>query len=145
MHKEQNDFKGWDDFPKETEKVLGESFWNDFQKIMPKKTPPIDLLEDETHGYVCIELAGITNTENLSVSFNGQNLIIEGTISHPTIFDKSNILHSERYIGHFSRSIVLPFSFQPKHTKVTYENGLFILTIPKNNTTHHVSLTIPKK
>ena len=143
MSNEQNEFKGWEELPNETEKVLGESFWKDFQKIMPKKVPPIDLVENETTGFIYIELPGILTQKDVSLSFQGQHLIVEGHIPSP--YQNKQILHSERYIGHFKRSIIIPFSFQANQIQATYENGIFSITIPKTNHSYNVQINIPPK
>lgn len=145
MSNNDNSMPGWEGFSKETENVLGNRFWTDFQKIMPKKTPPIDIVENDTTGYIFIELPGITEKEHVKISFHGQNLIIEGNVPQPFSTDQHKIIHSERYIGAFRRSFVIPFSFSHQNVTANYENGIFILKIPKTETHFHVPFNISKK
>ncbi|MGM9922937.1 MAG: Hsp20/alpha crystallin family protein [Bacillus sp. (in: firmicutes)] len=145
MSENQNSFQGWENFSKDTEKVLGDRFWTDFQKIMPKKTPPIDVVEDDATGYIFIELPGIHNRDNVQISFNGQNLIIEGNIPKPFNPENSKILHSERFIGPFKRTFIIPFAFLHNQVSANYENGIFIIKIPKTDKHFHVPFTLSQK
>lgn len=145
MSNEQNTTPNWSGFSKEAENVLGEHFWKDFHNIMPKKMPPIDIIETESTGYILIELPGITAQEQVKMSFHGQNLLVEGEV--PLLFADQEYkqVHTERFSGAFSRSIIIPFSFSPNQVSATYEQGIFILKIPKTTTHYDVKLHFSKK
>ncbi|WP_042346768.1 Hsp20/alpha crystallin family protein [Bacillus massiliigorillae] len=145
MSNNHNSMPDWEGLSKETENVLGDRFWTDFQKIMPKKTPPIDIVETETTGFIYIELPGITKKEHVKISFHGQNLIIEGNVPEPFPSEEHKIVHSERFLGAFKRSFIIPFSFSHNNVTASYENGIFILKIPKTETHFHVPFNISKK
>ncbi len=143
MANQSNESSNWHDFPKETEHVLGESFWKDIKKIMPKKFPAIDLAEDQTTGYIFIELPGISNNNDITVSFQGQHLIIEGQI--PILFQNKQLIQNERYTGYFKRSIIIPFPYQANKIQSKYENGILFITVPKTNHSYNVQVNIPSK
>lgn len=137
-----DDRKNWEGFAKDTENVLGDKFWDDFQKIMPKKTPLIDILEDEDNGYIIIELPGLKSKDAVKASFHGQNLVIEGNVPQTFSSGNINVLHSERYIGYFKRSIIVPFSFLPQKIHANYENGILKIVVPKTKKNFNVPFTI---
>lgn len=145
MTNDQSNFKNFGDIQRDSEKVLGDHFWKDFTKMIPQKAPPIDIVEDGEKGYIFIELPGITSKDNITLSFQGQNLVIEGAI--PKLYpDKDcRVLHQERITGHIKRSIVVPFPFQINTVSASYENGILLLTIDKTKEHFNIPFTISKK
>ena len=66
----------WNMLGNETQNLLGQDFWKDFEHIFPKKHPPVDIVETATHGFIYIDMPGLNAPEELSLSINGQSLII---------------------------------------------------------------------
>lgn len=130
MEKKENGQNMWEQFKAESEQVLDSRFWQEFKHIMPHKIPPVDICEDEKYGYVYIDLPGLRKQEDLNISFNGQNMTIEGSL--PAIPATCNEIVSERHTGPFKRSIALPFTFDGQ-VRAQYENGILLLVIPKVN------------
>ncbi|WP_163102718.1 Hsp20/alpha crystallin family protein [Peribacillus alkalitolerans] len=143
----QNDsnHQEWESLQKKAEQVLGDHFWTDFQKIMPKKYPTIDLYETPEHGFIHIEIPGIHNPQDVNIHFTGQTLNIDGQVPFPYGVPQEKLLLSERHIGPFKRSLVIPFSFYPKPINATYENGILTIALKKKNNSHTVSFTIGPK
>jgi HSP20 family protein len=141
----ENSHQNWDSLQKKAEQVLGDHFWTDFQKIMPKKYPSVDLFETSEYGFIHIELPGILNPQDVNISFSGQTLNIEGQVPYSYGVPHEKLLLSERHFGPFKRSLVIPFSFYPKPINATYENGILTISLKKKNDSHTVSFTIGPK
>ncbi|WP_108671488.1 Hsp20/alpha crystallin family protein [Peribacillus acanthi] len=140
-----NNHQDWESLQKKAENVLGEHFWADFQKIMPKKYPSMDLYETSEFGFILIEIPGILKPQDVNIYFTGQTLTIEGQVPYPYGVSPEKLLLSERHFGPFKRSMVIPFSFLPNPLDATYENGILTIRLKKKNDSHTVSFTIGPK
>ncbi|MFS0781556.1 Hsp20/alpha crystallin family protein [Bacillus sp. 1P06AnD] len=145
MSNEQQKPFDWSKLSHESQAILGDDFWKDFEHIFPKKHPAIDIIETETHGYIFIDLPGIQKPEELSLAIKGQHLLIEGHISRPYKEDETNQLLTERFSGHIHRSVIIPFAIAPNQLKATYTNGVLEVAVPKSTGEYPIRYSVPDK
>ncbi|MFD2682084.1 Hsp20/alpha crystallin family protein [Bacillus seohaeanensis] len=121
----------WDQLQENMQKVLGDSFWDDMQKVLPRRFPLIDVFETHKEGFVVIEAPGITSQKDAHLQIKGSKLLIEIVIPYTYPVAKEHLLQQERAFGRFKRAVTLPFSFKSDSIQATYENGLFIVKFEK--------------
>ncbi|WP_096439353.1 Hsp20/alpha crystallin family protein [Alteribacter populi] len=131
----------WEDMQEKVEGVLGEDFWADIMKVVPKRGPTIDFFETTSEGVVVVELAGLESQNHVQVNVSGNQLILAGHIPYPYPLPKEELKISERFYGKFKRTIPVPFSFSPEHITANYKNGLLVLKIPKIHQEKHVDIS----
>ncbi len=90
----------------------------------------VDVVEDEKHFYVQSTVAGAL-AEHIEITLRGDILTIRGFRTN-SLNDESFIAHCEEcFWGPFSRSIILPRSFESQNTKGELQNGILLITLQK--------------
>lgn len=121
----------WEQFSESIEKVLGEDFWNEMHHVIPKRGPAYDMYEVNEGICILVELVDFRSTDELHIKQNGTNLVIFGTVPYRYPVPKDDLLHQERMVGKFKRTIPIPFHYQPSDVITAYENGLLKILIKK--------------
>jgi HSP20 family protein len=91
--------------------------------------PSIEVIPSEGDVKVTAELPGLEQ-KDVEVLIDDDVLTIRGEKKAETE-DKERGF-SERYYGHFERSIRLPFAVEDDKAEASFENGVLTLTLPKS-------------
>jgi len=92
--------------------------------------PAIDLHEDRENVYVNVELPGMKK-EEIDLSLHEGALSISGERRVENKSEESEIYRSERYVGRFHRSIMLPSPVAADKVRAQYKDGILTVTLPK--------------
>ncbi len=93
----------------------------------------IDVKENGTAVTVNAEIPGV-DKQDIHVSVDNDIVTIRAEIKqYDADTENEKILHSERYFGAVERSFSLPCPVDEAKAKATYENGVLILTLPKQS------------
>jgi len=93
--------------------------------------PAVDVSEDRDHVIVRAELPGMKQ-EDISVSLDGNVLMISGERRHEEKAEGIETYRAERYFGRFQRLLTLPHAVEPKNVRATYQDGILSITLPKS-------------
>jgi HSP20 family protein len=91
--------------------------------------PPVDIYEDEAGFTVVADMPGVSK-DQLMVRVNGDNLVIEGTVSPPTL-QNMELLYEEIQTPQYRRSFTLSRELDPGKIDAKLNNGVLRLHIPK--------------
>jgi HSP20 family protein len=97
---------------------------------LARTSPALDLHEDNDNFVVKIELPGMKK-EDIDVSLHDGSLSISGERKSEEKFEGADIYRSERYFGHFHRTITLPAEVAPDKIRAQYKDGVLTVTLPK--------------
>ena len=92
--------------------------------------PAIDVSEDKDNVFVRAELPGMKK-EDIAVSVSGDMLNISGERKEESESKDAQSYRSERYFGHFERSIPLPVAIKADNIHASYKDGVLTVTCPK--------------
>lgn len=53
----------WKGMPEKAQQILGEDFWYEINKMMPKQVPPIDIYKTEQQVVVILEVPGLESPD----------------------------------------------------------------------------------
>ncbi|HEX3797609.1 MAG TPA: Hsp20/alpha crystallin family protein [Verrucomicrobiae bacterium] len=95
-------------------------FWN----------PALDVYEDKDNLFVKAELAGFKK-EDIEVSLENGVLTLSGERKDDEKFTEAQTRRSERFTGHFERSITLPSEVKADQVTAHYADGILTITLPK--------------
>ncbi|TMW70704.1 Hsp20/alpha crystallin family protein [Alteribacter natronophilus] len=131
----------WENMHEKVEGVLGEDFWSDIMKVVPRRGPNIDFFETASEGVIVVELPGLESQNHVKVNVSGNQVILDGRIPYPYPVEKEQLTLNERYCGKFKRTIPMSFSFSPEQISASYKNGLLVLKVPKVHREKHVDIS----
>jgi HSP20 family protein len=92
--------------------------------------PAIDVSEHKNHVKISAELPGI-DKKDLSVSMNGNTLIIKGEKKREHKSEEEGVTREERTYGSFYRAITMPPTIDTSKVEASYKDGVLSLTLPK--------------
>lgn len=93
----------------------------------------VDVEETPDKVIVTAEIPGIENKEDLNIQLNEDMLTLEGEIKKSVMQGEGRVpRRSERYYGHFSRTITLPTKVKTDGSHAAYKNGLLELEFLKD-------------
>lgn len=95
--------------------------------------PPVNILEDDDHLYLCVELAGMIQDE-IQVTATGSRLRIHGERPVPRAVDMQQagcVVHMEINSGPFERIVDLPERVDPARMEAKLEAGMLWITVAK--------------
>ncbi|MCO1601773.1 Hsp20/alpha crystallin family protein [Desulfosporosinus nitroreducens] len=126
--------------PNEPYRML-DPFWNEMDRVLRRGKESftdglyrIDVEETQKKVIVTAEIPGIEKPEDLRITLNENQLMIQGEIRkiiHEED-DESVSRHSERYFGKFSRVLTLPALVKTDGAHASYRNGLLKLSFLKD-------------
>lgn len=108
---EQNMGYSFHQMPEQVDEILGEDFWWDIQKTIPKRGPCMDVYQDVNRYLLVVELPGISEASGISVRQIGQKISISGEIPYIYSIDKKILLEMSVLLGHFHESFPFHFHF----------------------------------
>ena len=91
---------------------------------------PIDLFEDKDSVTVKAELPGMKK-EDIEVSLHNGELSISGERKSEEKFEDAETYCSERFVGRFHRTVVLPAEVKADQVNAQYQDGVLTVTLPK--------------
>lgn len=91
-------------------------------------SPPTDMYETNDAYIVRVEIAGMSEAD-FTVSVEGSFLVIIG--SRPDVQEHGAYHQMEIRCGRFSSAVSLPNPIDLENASATYEDGFFIVTLPK--------------
>ena len=92
--------------------------------------PNIDVYDDKDKITVKAELPGMKK-EDIDISVEGDMLTISGERKEEHEEKQGETYRSERYFGHFQRSLRLSQSVDPNKVQANYKDGVLTITLPK--------------
>jgi HSP20 family protein len=92
--------------------------------------PPLDVKEDADAYYVELEIPGVAR-EKVTLSLLGNVLTIKGNKARKAPGDAVHTRCRERQFGEFSCEVPLPHTVESDAVKARLENGLLMVTLPK--------------
>lgn len=98
--------------------------------FLEKWMPALDLLEDKENVVVKFEMPGLKK-EEFKVFISGETLNITGERKSEAEEKTAEMYHTERYFGHFHRSVALPAPVDAKKIEAHYKDGILTVTCPK--------------
>lgn len=110
---------------------LTEPLWN----------PAVDLYEWKDNLVVKVDLPGMSK-EDISVTFQGDTLVIRGEKKRERETREGGFIRTERAYGSFYRAIALPGEVDADKVKAVYKNGVLELTLPKTEESKPKSIAI---
>jgi HSP20 family protein len=111
--------------------VLSEKFWKELHQAFPRKGPDVDIYETDREGVIVVEIPGLSSPDDIQITLEPQNLIIQGEIPCGYPVSKERITWGERRFGRFKRRIQLPFHYSPDPIQASYKNGLLEIRLLK--------------
>ena len=93
-------------------------------------TPALDLHEDKDNFVVKIEVPGMKK-EDIEVTLHEGSLSISGERKGEEKFKDADAYRSERFFGHFQRTVTLPAPVAADKIKAQYKDGVLTVTLPK--------------
>lgn len=93
----------------------------------------IDVKENGADVIVHAEVPGVDKSD-IDISVDNGVVTIRAEIKqYDADTENEQVLHSERYFGSVARSFSLPCPVDETKAKATYENGILVLTLPKQS------------
>jgi len=105
--------------------------------------PRVDLFEEDQAVTVIIEVAG-ARRDSLSVSLEGERLIVSGTRPIPLPSAPVCCHRIEIAYGPFYREVAIPVAVDATGAQASYRDGLLLITLPKAGAgrPHKVAITV---
>lgn len=112
----------------------GAPMWNPFaaQSTAPGLFPLVDILDMRHEIILVVDVPGLERASDVRISVHPDRILIKGELQR--LYDKNKeyaILQSERRVGQFDRSIVLPVRVRKQHAKAIYHQGLLEIRLLK--------------
>lgn len=114
-----------------------ETFMSGAGSLMPFGSPVgmmspvrIDVTEDESQLQLVAEMPGM-QARDIEVQLEGQELRISGEKCGDSSSQIDRVHLKERSFGHFSRTVVLPFTADVEQVSADFCNGILTLRVPK--------------
>jgi HSP20 family protein len=92
-------------------------------------SPALDLYQNSENVVTIVELPGM-RTEDIEISLHDGTLTISGERKRETS-NGERAERTERYIGKFRRSIMLPTHVDANKVSAVYRDGILTVTLPK--------------
>ena len=93
-------------------------------------TPPMDLLETESHFVLRADLPGMTESD-VAIELEDNVLTVSGERKTEHEDKREGFYRVERSFGRFSRSLTLPKGIDPEAVSARFENGVLEVRVPK--------------
>ncbi|WP_310389038.1 Hsp20/alpha crystallin family protein [Roseateles sp.] len=106
------------------------------------RTPPMDVSETDQAYSLQLDMPGIAK-EAVKISIEGRRINIDAVQAGPAPETTTErVLHRERAVTRFSRSIVLPTEVNQSDSKAQLEDGVLTLTLVKRQPAGASQLTV---
>jgi HSP20 family protein len=122
----------WSNLRDELNSLFELPFWANFGRpgqLFSGWSPALDLYENNDNVVAVVELPGMRK-EEIEISLQDGMLTVAGERKRESA-NGEKAERSERYIGTFRRSIVLPARVDANKVSATYRDGILTVTLPK--------------
>jgi len=122
----------WGNLRDELNSFFDMPFWSSFGRtgqLFTGWSPALDLYESGDQFVAVVELPGMRK-EDIDISLHDGTLTIGGERKRESN-NSETAQRTERYVGTFRRSILLPTRVDPSKVAATYEDGILKVTLPK--------------
>lgn len=110
---------------------LFENFYkNDFPVTGNFKSPATDIIENEKHFLISVDLPGLKQ-EEINIEFDNQVLSISGERKFEKKNEDNKVKTFEKSYGSFKRSFGVPSTVDDSKIEAKFENGVLDLILPK--------------
>lgn len=92
--------------------------------------PAMDIADTKNGVKITTEIPGI-DRKDLSVTVDGNTLVIRGEKKREEKTDEEGVLRTERSYGSFYRALTLPATVDASKIEAKVRNGVLTLTLPK--------------
>lgn len=94
-------------------------------------SPTLDMQEEDDKFIIKVDIPG-SDASNINVKVEDQQLTISASTKKSSDDqDKGKVFRSERFMGQFQRSVMLPAPVLADKMKTDYKDGVLTITIPK--------------
>lgn len=129
---DNNKYFDWQNMNNKAQNILGDDFWGEINKVIPKRSPSIDVYRTPLEIVIVVESPGVYTPQSISVKLRGFKLLIQGEIPWTYPINKDDLIQAERFIGNFRREINLPHDVSPNQiVDAQFKNGLIEIHIPR--------------
>jgi len=123
-------------------------------KVEPKASREEEILSREPEGQLAVDIFDQDDTlvviatvagadpDHLDVHVHDDVLTIRGKREMPLSEDSRGYVHQECFWGKFSRTIILPFDVRAEGVKAVYQNGVLVVSLPKEKRESKVPITV---
>ena len=116
--------------------LLDESFSRDSlglegQRAMPPWALPVDVLQDDDNVIIHASLPGF-KPQDIRATIEENVLTIDAETKPDEDKQNGNYLLRERRMGHFSRTLRLPDTFNGEKAETHYHQGVLSITLPRS-------------
>jgi HSP20 family protein len=102
----------------------------------------VDVAQNDTHIFVISTMAG-ARPDKIEVVVHNDLLTIRGTRCSPLENEKEiDYYYNECFWGTFSRTIVLPVNVKGDLSHAKFQNGVLLISIPKQKIDNKISIEI---
>lgn len=101
-----------------------------FTPVASVRYPRYDFIETAEAYILAFDLPGVTR-EEISVTSEGEDLILSGERSEPEWGDDAAVRRSERPFGSFRRALRMPVDVRVADIKARLEEGILTVTLPR--------------
>ena len=112
---------------------LFESSFDDLargSRLLSAWNPAVDLYEDKDNVIVKAEVPGLKK-EDINISLHNGVLSISGERKSEEKVEGAETHRSERFVGRFHRTVILPSEVKGDQVKAQYKDGILTITLPK--------------
>lgn len=122
----------WRSMPEKAQQMLGEDFWSEINRMIPRQGPSVDMYKTEDRVTVVVEVPGLESPDKVVVKVKGLKLLISGEIPRTYPVEDKELLQKERFSGSFKREVTLPADTAPGGAvEAKYKAGLLEINIPR--------------
>ena len=92
--------------------------------------PPCDVVEDQDHYLLSLEMAGIPK-DQIKIEIQDKQLVIKGERRAEETKNDKGVKYIERQYGKFLRSFSLPAGLDTEKIEANYQDGVLRVLVPK--------------
>lgn len=118
------------DLEKEIRSVFDRSPWMMTEAASFPFRPRTDLVREDGHLAVTAELPGIDPEKDVTITVEGDMLVIKGEKSEETELEEKHRFIHERRFGSFERRIPLPDGVDAEAIVASYDKGVLKVVVP---------------
>lgn len=102
-----------------------------FTPVAGVRYPRYDFIETPEAYLLVFDLPGVTRAE-ISVTTEGEDLIVSGERTEPDWGEEAAVRRSERPFGGFRRALRMPVDVRVEGVKARLEEGILTVTLPRH-------------
>lgn len=104
-----------------------------FQEYFNRTGPLVDIYETVDDIVVSCEVPGLQKKDDINIHISGHQLLLDGIVQRASEDMQDNRYHrTERFFGHFHRTVSLPAKVSQESAKATYKNGVLEVRMKKS-------------